>query len=130
MLNLEVRQSSGSPGPAEGCLTAAIHLSGEWNGALLLQCAPEQARRFTGRFLSMDPPESVDDLVLDVFGELANMIGGNLKCVLTQGIRISIPTVVDGGDHTFRLCQTEIHERLSFVCEDGPFRVSVAMPKY
>ena len=33
-------------------------------------------------------PDTVDDDMRDVLGELANMIGGNMKCVLGAGIRL------------------------------------------
>ena len=39
-------------------LTAAVHLAGDWNGAVLLECDRRQACRFAGRFLSMDPPDT------------------------------------------------------------------------
>jgi chemotaxis protein CheX len=96
MMNLEVGQGGTPWFPGGNRLTSALHLAGDWNGAVLLECDREQACRFAGRFLSMDPPDTLDDVVRDVLGELANMIGGNLKCVLTPGIRLSMPSVVDG----------------------------------
>src|SRR5580658_10506900 len=80
MMGLEISQC-GTPWFAGGDrLTSAVHLAGDWNGALLLECDRSQACRFAGRFLSMGtstvgPSETVDDVVRDVLGELANMIG-------------------------------------------------------
>jgi chemotaxis protein CheX len=111
--------------PSADRLTAAIHLAGDWNGAVLLECDRGQACRFAGRFLSTDPAETVDDVVRDVLGELVNMIGGNLKCVLTRGIRLSMPSVVDGSDYSLRVCGAEISERLAFQCAEGPFWITV-----
>jgi len=59
-------------------------MAGDWNGAILLECDRRQACQFAGRFLSLDPSDTVDDVVRDVLGELVNMIGGNMKCVLTR----------------------------------------------
>ena len=73
----------------------------------------------------MGAPETVDDVVRDVLGELANMIGGNLKCVLTRGIRLGMPSVVDGSDYSLRVCWAEVRERLAFGCSEGPFWVTV-----
>lgn len=67
----------------------------------------------------------VDDMVRDVIGELANMIGGNLKCVLAGGLRLSMPSVVDGPDHSLRVCRAGIRERLVFECVEGEFSVAV-----
>ena len=110
--------------PAPDRLTAAVHLSGEWNGALMLECSRRQACRFAGRFLSMDPVDSVDDVVRDVLGELANMIGGNLKSILARGIHLSMPSVVDG-EYSYRVCGSEIRDQLAFQSEAGTFWVTV-----
>ena len=106
-------------------LTSAIHLAGDWNGAVLLECDRRQACRFAGRFLSMDPPDTVDDVVRDVLGELANMIGGNLKPVLTPGIRLSMPSVVDGCDYSLRVCGAKIQQRLAFQSAEGLFWITI-----
>src|SRR3954447_16846109 len=82
MMCLEVSESNQPWIHDSGRLTATIHLAGEWKGALVLECGRNEARAFAARLLSMDPPETVDDMVRDVLGELANMIWGNLKCVL------------------------------------------------
>jgi chemotaxis protein CheX len=92
---------------------------------VLLECDVRQACRFAGRFLSVDPSDTVDDVVRDVLGELANMIGGNLKCVLSQGIRISMPSVMDGSDYSLRVCGAEVRARHAFQCADGLFWVTV-----
>lgn len=106
-------------------LTAAVHLAGEWSGAVLLECDRDQACRFASRFLSLDPAAAVDDVVRDVLGELANMIGGNLKCVLTRGIQLSMPSVIDGSDYSLRVCGAEVRERLAFACQEGVFWITV-----
>lgn len=111
--------------PAQDRLTAAVNLSGDWNGTVLVECDRGQACRFAGRFLSVDPPGNVDDDVRDVLGELANMIGGNLKCLLTPGMRLSSPSVVDGSDCRPPTGGVEVLDRLAFRSSEGPFWVSV-----
>ncbi|HXN46071.1 MAG TPA: chemotaxis protein CheX [Bryobacteraceae bacterium] len=125
MMSLPVNQDGTPWFPSADRLTSAVHLAGDWNGAVLLECSRNQACRFAGRFLSQYPPASVDDDVRDVLGELANMIGGNLKCVLTRGIRLSMPSVVDGSDYSMRVCGSAIRERIALECDEGPFWVTV-----
>ena len=125
MLSLEVAESGTPWFPSTDRMTAAVHMAGDWSGAVLLECDRGQACRFAGRFLSMEPSDTVDDVVRDVLGELANMIGGNMKCVLTRGIRLSMPSVVDGGDYSLRVCGAEVRERLTFQCCDGLFWITV-----
>ena len=125
MMGLEASACGSQWFGGEDRINAAVHLTGDWNGVVLVECNGEQACRFAGRFLSIDPPESVDDVVRDVLGELVHMIGGNLKCVLTRGIRLSMPTVVDGGDYALRICGADIRQRLAFQCAEGQFWVMI-----
>jgi chemotaxis protein CheX len=125
MLNLQATENGAPWSADENRVTASVHLSGDWNGAVLIECDRGQACRFAGRFLSMDPPESLDDDSRDVLGELANMIGGNLKSILTPGIRLSMPSVVDGSSFHMRVCGGAVTLRLTFQCEEGTFWVTV-----
>lgn len=134
MMNLAVDRCGSPWTPAGDRLTSVVHLTGDWCGAVLLECERRQACQFARRFLCMgapegnmadgDPPGTVDDVVRDVLGELANMIGGNLKCVLTRGTRLSMPSVVDG-DYSLRVCGAEVQERLAFRCAEGIFRITI-----
>lgn len=125
MMSLETGECEAPWFPSGDRMTSSVHLTGHWNGVVVLDCDRRQACRFAGRFLSMEPPGTVDDVVRDVLGELANIIGGNLKCVLRQGIRLSMPSVVDGSDHSVRVCGAELRERLAFRCAEGVFWITV-----
>ena len=125
MMDLEVCTSESPWHPGGDRLTSFVQLTGEWSGAVLLECSRDQACHFAGRILAMDPPETVDDDVRDVLGELANMIGGNMKCGMTAGVRLSMPTVLDGSDYDLRVCGSQIQERLAFECAEGSFWVTV-----
>lgn len=125
MMGLRARQLSAPWSAAQDRITSAVYLTGDWAGALLIECGRAEACRLAGRFLMMDEPPDLDDSVRDVMGELANMIGGNFKCVMTTGIKLSIPSVFDGGSNAVRLCGAQVATRLSFECEDGPFWVTV-----
>ena len=129
MMSLEVSLSDASYKPAGDSLTSFVHLTGEWNGAVLLDCNPRQACIFAGLILSMDPPGMVDDDVRDVLGELANMIGGNMKCCMPAGVRLSMPTVMEGRDYDLRICGSQILERVAFQCSEGHFWVTVLATK-
>jgi chemotaxis protein CheX len=125
MLSLEAVPCATPWFDGEGRLTSVVHLAGEWNGAVLLECNRTQACLFAGRFLSSNPPDTVDDVVRDVLGELANMIGGNMKCVLSPGIQLSMPSVVDGSNYSLRVCRAEVRHRLAFQCDEGLFWITI-----
>jgi CheY-specific phosphatase CheX len=118
MLGLDVTPSTIPWRPVGKLLASYVQLSGDWNGAVLLQCTRRQACRFAGLILSTPPPETVDDNVRDVLGELANVIGGNLKCG---------PTVVESIDDDLRIFSTKAREKFTFESSEGSFSVSIVM---
>jgi chemotaxis protein CheX len=129
MMNLEVSSCDAPWNHAGDRMTSLVYLTGDWNGAVMLECTPKQACQFAGRILCMDPPETVDDDVRDVLGELANMIGGNMKSGMSTGVRLSMPSVMNGRDYDVRVCGSEVKERIAFQCEDGNFWVTVLATK-
>ena len=125
MMEFEVSISETPWRPDGDRLTSFVLLTGAWTGAVLIECNRWQACQFAGRILAMDPPDKVDEDVLDVLGELANVIGGNLKCAMPPGVHLSMPTVMEGSDYGLRICGLRVQERLGFECADGHFWVSV-----
>jgi chemotaxis protein CheX len=112
------------PGSTE-LVTAALHFSGGWTGATLLEVPPDMARAFTSRMLGMDMPDRVDDDVIDAMGELVNMVGGNLKTILPPGVNLSLPSVVIGTEYTVRVCGGHLVNRWMFGGELGRFWASI-----
>ena len=129
MMELEVVTSETPSAPTGDRLTSFVQLNGEWNGAVMFECTRSQACQFAGRILGMEPPEAVDDDVRDMLGELANMIGGNMKCTMATGVRLSMPTVMEGNDYEMRVCGSEVLERLGFQCDQGNFWVTVLVTR-
>jgi chemotaxis protein CheX len=126
MMDLEVSASETLSLPAGERLTSSVYLEGDWNGAVSLECNREQACQFAGRLLCMDPPATVDDDVRDALGEIANMIGGNLKSSMAANTRLSMPSVIVGGDYELRICGSETRSRLAFRLDEGHFWVTVS----
>jgi chemotaxis protein CheX len=112
------------PGPS-GLVTSVVYLTGTWQGAVLFHCAHRQACEFAGSFLGMPPPAALTDEVRDTLGELANMVAGNLKCTLRPGIKISIPSVVDGEDYSLRICGNYCTTRTAYESAAGPLWVTL-----
>jgi chemotaxis protein histidine kinase CheA/CheY-specific phosphatase CheX len=125
MMDLEVSLSEARWLPDGDRLTSFVLLTGAWTGAVLIECNRWQACQFAGRILAMDPPETVDDDVLDVLGELANVVGGNLKCAMPAGVHLSMPSVTEGSDYGLHICGLKVQERAAFNSADGYFWVSV-----
>lgn len=125
MLNLAVEQCLKASPPTPGTLTASVHFAGEWKGAVLLQCKPAQAFVFTSRLIAGIRPVRVDADVRDALGELANMLGGNLKSVLPPGVALSMPSVVEGSDYAVHICGGNAAATVSFASDLGAFWVTL-----
>ena len=79
--------------PAE-VVSAWVDITGPWTGSVVLTCSPATARSLTENVLMSRPPAVVDDEdVADALGELANVLGGNIKSVLPGESRLGLPRI-------------------------------------
>jgi len=125
MIDLEARPAHGVGLPRGNRVTSSVYLEGAWNGAVSVECGLKDASFLAGKFLAVDPPESFDDDVRDAMGELANMIGGNLKATMGTDVRLSMPSVIHGNDYQVNVCGSVVHDRIAFEFEGGCCWVTV-----
>jgi chemotaxis protein CheX len=79
--------------PAE-VISAWVDIVGPWNGSVVLTCAPATAEALTENVLMTRPPAVVDEEdVADAIGELANVLGGNIKSVLPGPSALGLPQI-------------------------------------
>ncbi|MBL8174966.1 MAG: chemotaxis protein CheX [Bryobacterales bacterium] len=124
MLGMQVEATAEQWVPQPGTMTSAIFFAGNWKGAVLIECTELQARRWTAKLMSIPEPDSITDDVRDAMGEIANMVGGNLKSVLPSGVGLSMPSVVQGRDYSLRICGGNLVNRQSFAGPHGTFWIT------
>jgi chemotaxis protein CheX len=102
---------------------ASVCFVGEWTGALVVRCGIVTAENLTRQLLKRltISPEDVPDAM----GELANMIGGNLKSVLPSGVLLSVPSVALGNDLAVRIWGGNESTSSKFSSHAGPFEVTL-----
>jgi CheY-specific phosphatase CheX len=125
MLGYEINESFDDYSSRGDVVTCAIFFAGVWKGALILECNEPQACFFTGRLMGIPEPAQLDDNARDAMGEVVNMVGGNLKSVLPPGVGLSMPSVLEGHNHAYRICGTHQVERYSFRGDAGPIWVTL-----
>jgi chemotaxis protein CheX len=126
MLGLEVHPAQAELLTSPEMITGAVYFAGAWKGAVLLQCNRSQACDFTARLMGIPMPQKLDDDVRDAVGEVANIIGGNLKPILPHGTVLSMPSVVEGDPSALRICGNSPIIRLAFDSAIGVFWLTVA----
>lgn len=78
-------------------VSAWVLVVGPWSGSLVLTCAPSTAAALTRAVLRADEDEELtEEDVADALGEVANVIGGNVKSLLAEPSSLGLPQVGHG----------------------------------
>lgn len=108
-------------------VTGIIGFAGGLKGTIVVSIDKEVAFAAAEAFIG-ERPSAVDNDVLDLVGELANMIGGGAKDRFgIPDIVLGLPTSITGSD--YRVCfnhEVEV-ETVRFQSPSGPVTVQIAM---
>jgi chemotaxis protein CheX len=112
---------------AEYDITGIIGLSGRASGDVVISFERDVALSATGALLG-ETPTSIDESVIDCVGELTNMIAGHAKSALEKfDMRLALPTVITGHDHSIRFVSRVKPISIPFACDWGRFSIQVAL---
>lgn len=118
--------ATATPGEARG-VCASVSLTGAWRGHVVFVCSTDASRAAAAALMGIETDDVSDDDVADALGELANVIGGNLKSLLPEPSALSLPHVVSG-EHVFWPAVSEIC-RIDATWRDEPVNVSLLESK-
>jgi chemotaxis protein CheX len=82
--------------PNAKAITAAVSITGAWEGHVRVLVPPAAASDITAIMLAMDASEITESDVTDAMGELVNVVGGNIKNRGAQPARLGLPVVASG----------------------------------
>lgn len=77
-------------------VTAAVSITGAWEGHVRVLIPPAAANDITAIMLAMDAGEITEQDVTDAMGELINVVGGNIKNRGAQPAKLGLPVVASG----------------------------------
>ncbi len=103
-------------------IRTSVDITGAWEGTISLAFSRSLGRQLTAAMLACEESETTPDLIRDVVGELANVLGGNVKGVLPGPCKLSLPRVEAG---TSSNEGPTIAQRVWFDCAGQPFSVTV-----
>ncbi|MEQ1834206.1 MAG: chemotaxis protein CheX [Candidatus Eisenbacteria bacterium] len=106
-------------------LSAFVQVIGEWQGLVVVCMSQALARNATGAMFEL-PPEAVEpDMVRDAMGEMANVIGGAIKPGIPGTRSLSLPTVVQGEDHSVYVPDMDLLHAKAYRCGGEVFWVKL-----
>jgi hypothetical protein len=75
-------------------LSSWVHMTGPWTGTVVLTTGAQTAAELTRALLGETAPERIEhEDVADAFGEIANVVGGNVKAALPGPSVLGLPEV-------------------------------------
>jgi chemotaxis protein CheX len=112
-------------------VSGMVGLAGTYTGVLSIHCPRTLALRITSNMLGMEVEEVSED-VNDALGEIANMLGGYVKQILSKGgldINLSIPTVISGEEYTINSMSDSDCVVIPFTNDNERFLVGLKLHK-
>lgn len=134
MVMMEVSAVEGTPdglSSFQDSISGVIGLTGTHKGVLAIHLPHVVAMAITGSFLGMDV-DSINEDVEDAVGELANMMGGNVKSILSEkgrDIELSMPTTIQGKRYEFEPTREVERLVIPFTSENGDFSIELQLEK-
>jgi len=112
-------------------VSGIIGLAGTVTGMVAIHAPEDVAIAITERFLGLEVDSCGED-VTDAFGELANMLAGNIKMDLDESgsnITLSVPSYVCGADYHIECVVDANWVMIPFESDDGEFMVELQIAK-
>ncbi|MFN8651630.1 MAG: chemotaxis protein CheX [Gemmatimonadales bacterium] len=104
-------------------VAGSVQFTGAWEGAVIIETTAEFARQAAATMFGVEATAATTADTQDAMGELANMTGGNVKSLLPEPCRLSLPTVIEGDDFSTGFPGGELLTTVAFECQGAPLVV-------
>jgi chemotaxis protein CheX len=105
--------------------TAFIQITGAWDGVVVCRSTHSLLREVAANMFATPFELLSCELIHDAFGEITNMIAGNLKALLPSPCFLCLPTVVTGSDYVVTVQNVRPVVTLAFELRAEPFTVEL-----
>jgi chemotaxis protein CheX len=106
-------------------LTGTLRITGTWEGTVAMSCSPSFAAECGATMYGRSAAELTLTEVLDAWGELLNMVGGNLKALLPAPSRLSLPDVRESPTYLYSEPDARVLNQLTFACLGHRVRLTI-----
>jgi chemotaxis protein CheX len=125
VLGLDLTRRGGDSELQGQRLVGCVYISGAWEGSVTLESTPAMSRRAAAILFGVEEGSATPEELRDSLGELTNIIGGNIKGLLPEPSRLSLPVVVEGGHLRLTVKGARLVGAVTFMCDNQPLRVTV-----
>jgi len=131
LLGLELQPCGDPPAPVPGRRSVAgwVEISGAWQGRIGLRCSAELAQRVAAIVFATEGRSPNDRDASDLIAELTNITGGNLKAMMPQPSRLSLPVASEADDWEAEVAEGDHVTSVAFECLGEPLVVSCREPR-
>lgn len=95
-------------------LTGSVAITGDWDVMLLIEVPEALALDLASTMFAMDQADLSQDDVFDTLGEMANMVGGNVKGLIPGNTQLSLPTISEGRGYQVHVPGSELLVQLAY----------------
>jgi chemotaxis protein CheX len=114
------------PGPKVAeYVTGCVQITGGWNGAVTVELSARFARAAAAALFALEEADVGEDEIRDAVGELANVVGGNIKALMPGGCQLSLPAVVQGRDDQLTVARGRLLARAPLSSLAEPVSITV-----
>lgn len=110
--------------PPWSVMSAVVRITGEWNGAVVLECSKAHAVAAAALMFTVPHVEVTLAQACDALGELGNIVAGNLKSLLPAPSVLSLPSTGHRDTEVLRAGARLVH-RVVFTAALGVLHVSL-----
>ena len=109
--------------PGESGMTGCVHVTGDWEGSVVLACPMRLVQRAAAAMFDLPVPDVGAEEMQDAMAELTNIAAGNIKSLLGGNSQASLPTLVDGKDYRLIVLDSHPLVELAFESEATGFEL-------
>lgn len=120
VLGITLVRSDAVPDMPARTVGGCVQFTGAWDGAVTLEVSADFAREAAATMFGMDASQASVSDTRDAIGELTNMTGGNVKALLPEPCRLSLPTVSEGAEVTSHVHGGTNITTVAFECRGTP----------
>lgn len=111
--------------PEDDLMVCSVDISGSWTGTVAMHFPVTLARKTAACMFDQSPENISPDQIQSALNELGNMTAGNIKALLEDPCKLSLPTIKNGKDYPLNSDQNESICPYMFRCMGSTFAVSV-----